>query len=86
MFIKTGHLHLTYLFPIIVVVRALVSQLIQESRVQNRWVAKPHAFILPRSIKWVPGTPGDWVVKSKRSPLRGSVALRQLNPIRKKEP
>ena len=43
-------------------------------------------FIIPRSIKWVPGTPGDLVVKSKLSPHSGSVALRQLNTIHKKGP
>ena len=45
-----------------------------------------HPFIFLRSIKWVSGTPGDWVVKSKLSPRSDSVALRQLNPIYKKRP
>ena len=43
-------------------------------------------FILPRSIKWVPGTPGYLVVKSKLFPCKGSVALRQLNPVHRKVP
>ena len=44
-------------------------------------------FILPRLINWVPGTPGNWMVKSKLSPRSGSVALslRQLNPIHKRD-
>ena len=41
-------------------------------------------FILPRSLKLVPGTPGDLVVQSKLSPRSGSVTLRQLIPIYKK--
>ena len=36
------------------------------------------------SMNWVPGIPGDLMVKSKLPPLSGSEALRQ-NPIRKKE-
>ena len=62
---------------------------IQESRVKKiaEWLqVKPHRFIFLRSIKWVPGTPVDWVIKSKLSPFSGLVALRKLNPIRKKEP
>ena len=43
-------------------------------------------FILPRSIKWVPGTPGGRVVKCKLSSRSGFVALRQLNPVHKKGP
>ena len=43
-------------------------------------------FILLRSIKWVPGTPGYLVVKSKLFPCRGSVAFRQLNPVHRKVP
>ena len=43
-----------------------------------------YTFILLRLVKWVPGTPGDWVVKSKLSPCSGTVGLRQLNPIQKK--
>ena len=41
--------------------------LIQRTWVQNHCVApkSTQPFILPRSIKWVPGTPEDWVVKSK---------------------
>ena len=33
-------------------------------------------FTLPRSINWVPGTTGIWMVKSKLSPRSGSVVLR----------
>ena len=36
-------------------------------------------FILPRSIKLVLETPGEFVAKSKMSTLAGSVALRQLD-------
>ena len=43
-------------------------------------------FILPRSIKLVPGTPWDFVVKSKLSSCSGRVALRQLSHIHKKGP
>ena len=35
-------------------------------------------FILPRSIKKVPGTLGDLVVRSKLSPRSGSAVVRQL--------
>ena len=41
-------------------------------------------FLL-RSIKWVPGNLGNWVVKSKLSPWNSSVALRQLNPSIKRD-
>ena len=43
-------------------------------------------FILLSPIKRVPAGPGDLVGKSKLSPSSDSVALRQLNPIHKKEP
>ena len=85
MFIKTGYLHLTHLFPITIVVRLLVSQPRSPGFKTATWLQdKPHLLILPRSIKWVPGTPGEWVVENKLSPLSGSVVLRQLNPIHKK--
>ena len=42
-------------------------------------------FILPRSIKSVPGSPGDLMVKSRLS-RSCSAALRQLRPIHKEEP
>ena len=47
---------------------------IQGSRVQNHWVAprSTQPFILPRSIKWVPGISGKLVVKSKLPPRSGS--------------
>ena len=40
------------------------------SRVQNHWVAprSTQPFILPSSIKWIPGISGDLVVKSKLTP------------------
>ena len=41
-------------------------------------------FILPRSIKWVPGIFGNVLVKSKLPPSSSAVALRQLNTIHKK--
>ena len=43
-------------------------------------------FILLRSIKWVPGTPWDLVVKLKSSDCSYFVVLRQLKLIHKKEP
>ena len=82
MFTKTVHLNT---FPITVVVRGFP---IQKSWEQNHWVALRSAqpLILPGSVKWVPGTPQEWVVKIKLSLQSGSVALRQLNPIHKKGP
>ena len=38
-----------------------------------------------RQLLWVPWTPGNWVVKSKLYPCIRSAALRQLNPINKKD-
>ena len=83
MFIRIGHLHLTWVFLIIVVIRVLDSQSRSPFKTAGCLWGK---LILLRSIKWVPGFPGDWVVKSKLSPLGGSAALRQLNPIHKKGP
>ena len=53
------------------------------SRVQNHWVTTrlTQPFIFPWSMKLVPGTLGDLMVKRKLSSRSGSVALRQLNPI-----
>ena len=55
---------------------------------QKVWVAPKwtHSFILLRSIKSVPETPRDVVVKSKLSIRSDYTALRQLNPIHKKGP
>ena len=46
---------------------------IQGPRVQNHWVDPrwTQPFILPRSIKWVPGISGNLVVKSKLPPRSG---------------
>ena len=46
---------------------------IQGSRAENHWVApsSTQPFILPRSIKWVPGLSGNWMVKSKLPPRSG---------------
>lgn len=54
---------------------------IQRSQVQNQWVAQrsTELFIIPRLIKWVPGTQGDLVFKTKLPPCCGSVALWQLS-------
>ena len=59
---------------------------IQESRVQNQWAASrsTQPFIPPRSIKWAPEISGNLVVK--KCLLEAALALRQLNPIHKKEP
>ena len=56
----------------------------QGCRVQNYWVVSrsTQRFILPSSIKLVPGTPGDFVVKSKLSPRSGSVNLENVEPHR----
>ena len=83
MFIRTGHLHLAWVYLIIVVARALDSQLMSPFKTAGCLWGK---LILLRSIKWVPGFPGDWVVKSKIFPLGGLAALRQLNPFHKKGP
>ena len=59
---------------------------IQGFRVENHWLTprSTQPFILPRSIKWVQGTSGNLVIKSKLPPRSGCVALRQLNPIQKR--
>ena len=59
---------------------------IQGSLIQNYWVAPSSSqrFILLRSIKGVPGTPADLVIKSKLSRRSGFVALRQLNKSKSK--
>ena len=61
---------------------------IQGSCVQNQWVAPrlTWPFIFQRSIKRVPGNPGNLAVKSKLPPHGGSVTLRHLKPIHKKGP
>ena len=60
MFLKTGHLHLTYLFAIIVMVRVLISQSRSPRFKTTEWLQdKLHPFILLKLIKRVPGTPGD---------------------------
>ena len=53
----------------------------QGSRVQNHWVAprSTQPFILPRSIKWVPGISRNLVVKSKL-PLRSGCSLEAVEP------
>ena len=88
MLVKTGHsLHLKYVFSAILVVKTLDSQYMVLDSIY--WVASSsqlfQPFIQLKLIKWVPGTPGNWVAKSKLSPHSGYVALRQLNPIHKKE-
>ena len=54
---------------------------IQGSCVQNQWVAPrlTQPFILPRSIKWVPGISGNLVVKRKLPPWSGS-SLEAVEP------
>ena len=55
---------------------------IQGSRVQNHWVAPKliQPFILPRSIKWVPGISVSWMVKSKLPPWSGSSLETEPHP------
>ena len=48
------------------------------------WLAQP--FTLPRLIKWVLGTPANFVFESKLSPYSCSPPLRQVNFIYKKKP
>ena len=50
-------------------------------RVQNHWVASrsTQPFILLRSIKWVPGISGNWMVKSKLPP-RSGCSLEAVEP------
>ena len=85
--IGTLHLHLTYVFPLIVVPRALDSQSNSPRFKTTEWLPRStHPFILLGSIKWAPGFPGAWAVKSKLSPSNGSIALRQLNHVHKKGP
>ena len=84
MFIKTGHLHLTYIFPINVVIRALNSQsrstrLETAGRLQGQLILSSFRDWLNEYEELL----GGWVVKSKLSPRSGSVALRQMNPIHK---
>ena len=66
---------------------ALAGFPVEGSGVQNHWMAPrlTQLFILSRLMKLVPGTTGDLVLKSELSLRRGSLALRQLNPIHKKE-
>ena len=52
--------------------------LIQESRVQNHWVA-PRPFTLLRLVKWVPEVSGNLVVKSKLPP-RSCSSLEAVEP------
>ena len=60
MFLRTGHLHLTYFFAIIVMVRVLISQSRSPRFETTEWLHdKLHPFILLKLIKRVPGTPGD---------------------------
>ena len=53
----------------------------------KHWIApmSTQSLILPGSIKWMPGAPGNWMVKSKMSPRSGTVGLRPLNLIDEKE-
>ena len=61
---------------------------IKGSWVQNHCLAprSTKSFVPPKLVKWVPGTLGDLVIKSKLSPSNGSASLRQLNLIHKKGP
>ena len=84
MFIKTEHLHLTYIFPINVVIRALNSQsrstgLETAGRLQGQLILSSFRDWLNEYQKLLEG----WVVKSKLSARSGSVALKLMNPIHK---
>ena len=54
--------------------------------VQNDWAVlrSTQPFILPGSIKWVPGISRELVLKSKLSPRSGSVALSSWTPFKKR--
>ena len=54
-------------------------------QVSNQWVAPRSTlpFTLPRSIKWVPRTPGNLVVKRKLSAPSCSAVLGQFGPNHK---
>ena len=52
MFLRTGHLHLTYFFAIIVMVRVLISQSRSPRFETTEWLQdKLHPFILLKLIK-----------------------------------
>ena len=68
------------------VVKALGSQSRRPVFETTKWLKATQSFILPRSIKCVPGISGNLVVKSKLPCRSRSVALRQLNPVLKKRP
>ena len=72
--------HCVKLFRVVYFVFRVV---IQESRVQIQWVTprSTQPFVLPRSIKWVPGVSGNLVVKSKLPPWSGS-SLEAVEPNR----
>ena len=74
-------------FPIILVVKTLDSQYrTPDSNLLGGFnIRSFQPFIQVKLIKWLPATSGDWVVKSELSPRSGSVALRHLNSIHKKE-
>ena len=76
MFIKTGHLHLTYFFLIIIVVRVLDSQSRSPSFKTTGWLQGQ------LNLSFSQG----WELSGTLSPRSGSVALRQLNPIHIKVP
>ena len=59
----------------------MVKTPIQRSHVQNYRLAprSTQSFVLPRSIKWLPGISGNLVVKSKLPPRSGS-SLEAVEP------
>ena len=54
---------------------------VEFKHVQNHWVVarSTQLFILPRSIKWVPGTSGNFLLKSKLPP-RSDSGLEAVEP------
>ena len=85
MFIKSGQWHLTYISPIILVVRVLDSQFRNPGFKITGWLQGHLSILLFRDwlneYQELLGTDGS---KSKLSPHSGSVALMQLNLIDKK--
>ena len=71
---------------ILVSIILLEDRNISRSWVQYHWIYHWDSFILSKSIKWLPGISGDFLVKSKLSLRSGSIALKQFNLIHEKGP
>ena len=81
---STNHLYFKLHYPIYpmnLVLFLVFVIVLSFLHVQNHWVAprSTQPFILPRSIKWVPGISGNLVVKSKLPP-RSDSSLEAVEP------